>query len=235
VRLRARPGRPFGPEQRVGLRKEGLDLEAVAAPSGRMALVWASQDAGEGTERPRVVRAAGRAPGGRFGAAQVLDPGEHGPHAPARVGVAMAPDGSVTAVWSSVRGRDPNAQFPVRTATALPGAGFGPVSTLAASGVPGAVSVARDGRTIVTWSTGTFGFAAPPDEQTDAFAALRPAGAAALGPAETVSSPDLEDFAPAPAFDPVSGRPIVAWPAAVRTPFLSGYEQVRMQIATRGG
>ena len=85
----------------------------------------------------------------------------------------------------------------------------------------------------MTWTTGTFGFAAPPDKQTDVFAALRPAGAAAFAPAETVSSAEREDLAPAAAFDPLSGRATTAWPAADRTPFLLGYEQTRMQLATR--
>ena len=108
------------------------------------------------------------------------------------------------------------------------------MTTLAASGVPGSVSAAPDGRTLVTWSTATFGYSFPPDEQTDAFAALRPAGAAALGPPEALSSPEFEDFAPAASFDPVSGRPTAAWPAdPVRRPFVSGYEQIRMKIATR--
>ena len=66
----------------------GMDLQAAALPSGRMILAWGSKDAGEGSERPRVIRAALRAPGGRFGAATVLDPGEHGTRraAPDRAG-----------------------------------------------------------------------------------------------------------------------------------------------------
>ena len=122
---------------------------------------------------------------------------------------------------------------PPGSAVAVPGGGFGPVTTLAVNGAPGSVSAAPDGGTLVTWTTGTFGYAAPPSEQTDAFAALRPAGAATLGPPETLSSPALEDFAPAAAYDPISGLPLAVWPAAQRTPFLSGYEQVRMQLATR--
>ena len=67
VRLRPEPGRRFGRQQRVGPRKEFMTLVAAALPSGRMTLAWASQDAGEGSQRPRVVRAALRAPGRRFG------------------------------------------------------------------------------------------------------------------------------------------------------------------------
>ena len=210
-----------------------MTSQAAAVPSGRMALVWASKDAGEGSQRPRVVRAALRAPGGRFGAARVLDPGEQGPGGPSEIGLAMARDGSATAIWTNVRGREPQA--------AVPGAH----RDRAAGRRLRARDHARRQR------SGRLGqrrarrpdagdlehrhlrLRAPAREQTDAFAALRPAGAAALGPPETLSSPALEDFAPAAAFDPLSGRPIAVWPAAVRTPFLSGYEQVRMQLATR--
>ncbi len=128
--------------------------QAAAVPSGRMALVWASKDAGEGSQRPRVVRAALRPPGGRFGAARVLDPGEHGPGAPSEIGLAIACRRSATAVWANVRGCDPQSQFPVRTATAPPAGGFGPVTTSSPPTERGSVSAAPDGRTLVTWSTG---------------------------------------------------------------------------------
>ena len=235
ARLRPRAGRRFGREERVGPRREQSDLAAAAAPNGRMAMVWGSQDGGEEAERPWVVRAAIRAPGRSFGAPAVLDPGETGERVPGRLALAMARDGSATAVWTNVRGGVGDLEYPVRAATALPGAGFGPVTTLAATGRAGSVSAAPDSRMLVTWSNGAFDFVAPSDASPDAFAALRPAGAPAPGAPETISSPERVDLAPVAAFDPVSGRPTAAWPAGVRTPFLSGYEQLRMQLATREG
>ncbi len=235
ARVRPGPGRRFGRPQRVGPRLEQFGLAAAAAPNGRMALVWGTQDGGEEAERPWVVRAALRSPGRRFGAPTVLDPGETDERVPGGIRLAMARDGAATAAWGNVRGLGRDVVYPVRTATALPGAGFGPVSTLAATGVVGSVSAAPDGRMLVSWSTALDNFVPPGAAQSDVFAALQPAGAPAPGPPETVSAPEFEDFVPAAAFDPLTGRPTMAWPAGVRTPFLLGFEQARMQLATREG
>jgi len=235
ARLRPRAGRRFGRPQRIGPRADQSDLAAAAAPNGRMALVWGSQDGGEEAARPWVVRAAIRAPGRRFGPSAVLDPGETAERVPGRLALAMASDGSATAAWGNVRNRYPRLEYPVRTATALPGAGFGPATTLAATGALGSVGAAPDGRMLLTWTNAVFGFGIPGAERSDVFAALRPSGAAAPGPPEIVSTPELEDLAPAAAFDPLSGRPTMAWPAAVRQSETSPYEQVRIQLATRAG
>jgi hypothetical protein len=151
--------------------------------------------------------------------------------------VALAPDGSATAAWGGVRGRDSEPQFPVRTATAPPGRGFGPVSTLASTGVVGSVAAAPDSRVLVTWTNTVAGVAPPPAPPGDVIAALRPAGAQALGAPETVSTTELEDLAPATAaFDPLTGRASVIWPAADRDAqgrVVLG--TARMRLATRDG
>jgi hypothetical protein len=69
-----RPGGAFGRAIVLGPRQACPQLTAAAAPDGRMVVAWASQDCGEGAERPLVVRAAVRPAGRRFGRAQLLDP-----------------------------------------------------------------------------------------------------------------------------------------------------------------
>jgi hypothetical protein len=233
-----RPGGRFDRAQVLGPRQALTDLAAAVAPDGRMAVVWGSQDSGEEAGRPWIVRAALRSPPRRFAAASVLDPGETPERVPGHLAVVTAPDGSATAVWGNVRRRGSDAQFPIRTATAPPRGGFGPVTELAGMGVIGSVAAAANGATLVTWTNQALGYVPPSPEQGDVLAALRPAGVPAFGAPETVSSAALEDgFPAAAAFDPRTHRPTVIWPAGARNEgSLSGpLDAARIQLATRAG
>lgn len=225
-----RPGRSFGRAQVLGPRLENSSLAAATAPSGRAVVVWASQDGGEEVHSPWIVRAAIRPARGRFGRAVAIDPGDAPERAPKRLAVAVAPDGSATAAWSSVRGGGVELQFPVRTATASVTGGFGPITQLAETGLVGSVATAADGTTLLTWADRAPDYPSLEPERGDIFAALRPPGASALGPPETVSSPELYDTPPAAAaFDPRTGRPTAVWPTG------DNAGSAWIQLATRSG
>lgn len=233
ARVRRTGGR-FGRAQVLGRREGLIDLTAAVASNGRMFVVWGSQGHGEEAGDPWVVRAAIRPPGRRFAAAAVLDPGEAPERVPGHVAVVTALGGSATAVWGNVRGRGLDSRFPVRTATASPHGGFGPVTELTGMGVIGSVATTADGRTLVTWTNQALGYVPLGPEPGDVFAALRPARSVAFGAPETVSSGALEDGAPSDAgFDPRTGRPVVIWPAGFRSP--NELLDARIQLATRSG
>ena len=224
-----RAGRAFGRAQVLGTRRENGSLAAAIAPSGRAVVVWGSQDGGEEVHSPWIVRAAIRPPKRRFDRAATIDPGDAPSRADKRLAVTVAADGSATAAWGNVRGSEPSAQFPVRTATAPAAGGFGPITQLAETGIVGSAVAATDGTTLVTWTNATPRYGPPGPVPGDVLAALRFPDAPALGPPETVSSSELDEAAPAAAFDPLTSRPTVIWPAA------DGGSSSVAQLATRTG
>ena len=234
-----RAGRRLGRQQFLGNRRENSTMAAAVAPSGRAVVVWASQDGGEEVHSPWIVRAAIRPPRGRFSRGTAIDPGDAPYRVPHRLAVTMARDGSATAAWGSVRGPEIGGQFPVRTATAPPTGGFGPITQLAEIGILGSLVTAADGTTLITWANTALGYGFPEPEPGDVLAAFRSPGTSAFGLPETVSSPEFEDIAPAAAaFDPRTGRPTVVWRAGSnRTPSsLTGpIGSPRLQLATRSG
>jgi hypothetical protein len=220
VRIR-RPGHGFGPARILGKRQPLTDLAAASSPRGRMVVAWGSQDSGEEANRPWIVRAALRRPGGGFGPAPVLDPGETVERVPGHLAAAMLPDGTATLAWTNVRGDT----FPLRSATAPPGARFGGTREISPNGVVGGLAVGG-GATLLTWTDAQPDIA--PSFPRDVFASLRPPGAAAFGPPERVSSPAFDDRDPAvAAFG--AGRPTVLWPAG------AGEPAIRLQISSRAG
>ena len=217
-----RPGHGFGRARILGERRPLTDLAAASA-NGRVVVAWGSQDSGEEAGHPWTVRAALRGPGRRFGRAAVLDPGATRDRVPGHLAAVMTRDGTATLAWTNVVGDS----FPLRTATAAPGARFGQTAQLSPNGVVGGLAVDR-GATLLTWTDAQPDVAEPPPR--DVFAALRPAGAAAFGAPERVSTAAFDDFDPAAAaFDPQAGRPTVLWPAG---PDAAG---IRLQISSRAG
>ena len=178
---------------------------------------------------PWTVRAAIRPAKGRFGRAVVIDPGDGQFGAPKDLAVAVAADGSATAAWMNDRGDPASPQYPVRTATASPAGGFGPITQLADTGILGSVATAPDGTTLVTWADLTPGWEFVGPQSGDIVAALRAPGAAALGPPESVFSGPFHDVPAAAAFDPSTGRPTTVWATA------DAAGSGRIQLSTRAG
>ena len=226
VRTR-RLGHGFGRARILGERQPLTDLAAASSLKGRVVVAWGSQDSGEEAGHPWVVRAALRGPGRRFGRAAVLDPGGLRDRVPGELAATMARDGTATLAWTNVRAGPTVAGFPLRAATAPPGARFGAATELSSNGVVGGLAVDR-GATLLTWTDAQPDIAEPAPR--DVFAALRPAGAVAFGAPERVSTAGFDDFAPAAAaFDPQESRPTVLWPAG---PDAAG---IRLQISGRAG
>lgn len=222
VRTR-RPGHGFGRARILGERQPFTDLAAASSPTGRVVVAWGSQDSGEEANRPWIVRAALRGPGRRFGRAAVLDPGETVERVPGRLAAAMTRDGTATLAWTNVVGDT----FPLRTATARPGARFGVATEISPNGIVGGLALDH-GATLLSWIDAETDL--EPAAPRDVFAALRPAAAAAFGAPERVSTTAFQDFAPAvSAFDPQGRRPTVLWPAG---PDANG---IRLQISSRAG
>jgi hypothetical protein len=144
----------------------------------------------------------------RFGATQVLDPGGPAIRPHGRVALGVAHDGSAVVAWSSPHGSyRAGIHSAVRVATAGLRGRFGAQRELAPSGAVGDVAVGADGATIVVWSQ-----LVPEEEERDVIAAVRPRGASAFAAPEAVS-PSEHAAMPVAAFDPRTGRPVVAWVA----------------------
>jgi hypothetical protein len=161
-------------------------------------------------DEPLAIRAARREPGRRrFGPAQLLDPGEARTRVPGRLALALGRNGTATATWTNATGSRSSFSFEARVATAPAGRPFTPPVVLDANGTAGGVATDPGGRTVVSWAR----LANPLDPFPDqVFAALRAPGDAAFGPAEAVSANE-QTSAPAPAFEPGLGRPVVLWSA----------------------
>jgi hypothetical protein len=221
ARVRRRGG-AFGRARVLGSRQASTQLTGAVAPDGRMVVAWASQDGGEGVERPLVVRAAVRSAGRRFGRAQLLDPGEGIERVPGRVALGMGPDGRATLAWSNARGRFPFT-YPVRAASTGRTGDFGRVTQLAENGGVHDLAVASDGSAVVTWSPYD-----PEDELPQPlYAQLRPSGAAAFGTAEQISAPDATVVESDVAYDPRKARPVAIWRTLGAT--------AELQLAARSG
>ena len=232
-----RAGQSVGPPQILGTRRENSTIAAAVAPSGRTVVVWASQDGGEDVNSPWIVRAAIRPAKGRFGRAVAIDPGDAPVRVPHRLVLSMAPDASATALWGNARGREFEARYPVRTATAPASGGFGPITQVAETGLVGSAVAAANGSTLLTWTNAALGVSFGGPDQGDVLAALQAPSAPAPSAPETVSSAELEDTAPAAAFDPRTGVPTVIWPAGNRTPtsLVGPIGSARLQLSTRSG
>ena len=199
----APPRHRLGPFRVIGHHGGIGTLRAAITGRGRVAVAWGTQDGGEEADQPYQTYAALAGPDGRFAAPQRLDPGAGYERAPSPPVIAAAPDGTVTFAWSNVAaGHGLPLTYPVRVATAPPGARFGRATQLAPDGAIGDVAVARDGTTLVTWATGGYG-------AEHVQAALRAPGDSAFGPVEPVSGVDVA-MQPRAAFLP-DGRALVVW------------------------
>lgn len=216
ARLVRRRGAP-SPEQVVGPAPESFtDLRLAAAPGRRTVVAWGNvHGTVMGFASRWVVRAAVRAATApRFGPAQVLDRGAvKDAGAPGEVGAGIAADGTATVAWSSVvRATQPVNQADVRIATARPGRNFG-TSQVIATGATNNVedlAVSPRGSALVTWTAYGTG------RGVSVMAAFRPAGTAAFGPPEVVTTFaqswfNAIDPAPAAAIDDATETPAVAW------------------------
>lgn len=203
----------FGRAQVLGPR-EGLDSLAVAAAShGRDVVAWGTQDPGQETSKPWIVRAAARH-GRAFGAAQVLDAGgKTFVDLPRRIALGMTRDGLATVAWSNAVGDT----YPLRVATSDATGRFASATQLDASGAVGDLALSTRGSTLLSWTSfhGQFGS----EQATQVLAALRPAGARAFAAPEVVAAADQVGVdGPRAAFDPRNDVPTVVWPARLTPP-----------------
>ena len=226
-----RRGRAFGPAELLGPRQAITQLTAAVAPDGRMVVAWASQDGGEDVDRPFVVRAAVRPARGRFGRAQLLDPGESIARPPGRVALGMSSDGRATLAWSNAKDRP--FSYPVRTASTGRTGGFGGVTQLAENGGVHDLAVASDGSVVITWSPHDPEQELEPPPLPPAelpaplYAQVRPSGGAAFGAAELISPPDATVHVADVAYDPRTARPVAVW--------LPSGASTEIQLAARSG
>jgi hypothetical protein len=214
VEARVRPRRgSLGRPQVLGPRHEILRTVVGTSRDGRFVVAWGTRDVGEGVFDPWVVRAAVRpGGGGRFGPAQVLEPGGAGLVQPDEVALAVAPDGTATAAWR--RPVDPaGGPLALMSATAGPDGRFGaPAEIWRGFGFVGNLAARADGASLLAWIE-LLG------AEQRVLAALRPPAAQSFGVPEAVSpiqsaSSQYAGTAPVSAFEPRTGRPLVAWPAA---------------------
>lgn len=210
---RGRPGRT----EVIGVTDARVGL-AAAASRRRAVILWGSQDGGEDPSRPWTVRIASRLPAQRaFGSPRILDRGEVREFAPEHVRVAVAVDGTATAMWSSViHTPEPGSRTAVRVATASGQAPFGAFDELSSNGEAGDVAVASNGAFLVSWrewqdppgvsDTGRI-FAAVRSAVTDAFVA------------EPISEPrrtgSTSDAGVDAAFHPRASSATVVWAATL--------------------
>jgi hypothetical protein len=199
----------FGRRMVVGPHSGFVSAAPLITKSGRVIVVWGTQDGGEEANRPWIVRSAVLASGAhRFGEPQVLDPGQ-GIDRPSE-GVSIGADaaGSATVVWSGVRGARGIWSYPVMAARSDVAGHFGEPQRLMPDGDLGNVVVGPDGSAIVTWARARGSY-----QITDqVYAALRPAGSSTFGEPEAVATPDVAHD-PFVAVDPLSLRPTVVWSA----------------------
>jgi hypothetical protein len=202
----------FSPARVVGPHKGFTRAVAAVTDRGRVIVAWGTQDAGEEADVPWTVHAATLAPGSpRFSAAQTLDPGQGVSRPVGEIALAVGPNGPATVAWSAVRRTSgTNLAFPVMTATSDGAGRFRRASQLTQVGAVGGVAVRADGAAIVAWATGEV--VADSVLTNQAFAAVRPDRTGAFGAPEAIADPDVAR-PPSVAFDPLTGRPTVAWAA----------------------
>ena len=205
-RTRRRSGR-FGSAHVLGDRQPLTSLVAASNRRGAVVVAWGSQDSGEETNRPWVVRAAKR-PGVSFGPAVVLDAGGTPAFAPRMLAANVSDDGAYTVAWNNVAGPAGAETFPLRVATA-PVTSWGRATEITPSGVLGGLAVDH-GNLLLSW-TDEPPPTVLPHPPYDVFAAQRSGSFGSFGPPEQVSTAALDDRGPAvPAF--VARRPTVLWP-----------------------
>jgi hypothetical protein len=222
VQRTRRPGRGFGGEHVLGDRQPRTTLVADSNRHGSVLVAWGSQDSGEETNRPWVVRAVKR-PGVSFGPAVVLDPGGAPAFAPRTLAANVSNDGGYTVAWNNVVGTGGSETFPLRVATA-PVTSWGPTTEITPNGVLGGLAVDH-GIALLSW-TDEPPPTVLPHPPYDVFAAQRSGSFGTFGPPEHVSTPALDDRGPAvPAF--VARRPTVLWPVR------RSAEDNRLEISSR--
>lgn len=205
-----RAGR-WGRSQRLGPHRGFAALRVDAAAAGHFAVAWGSQDQGEEANDPFVVRAVIRRPAERrFGSVQLLDRGSARARPMGGLDLALDGDGRALVGWTQRtipdHVEDPAASpapNPVRLAAAGPDGRFGPARQLDPNAGLEDIAFAADGRALVTWSRSD----QYPSTGLGVFAVVRPAGAAAFGPVETVSAAGAGDVDAG--FDHRTGRPIL--------------------------
>jgi len=137
------PGGSFGPAVDLSASGETADRPQIAiAPSGAATVVWYGFN---GTNF--IVQAATRPPGGSFGAA--VDLSATGQNA-FQHQIAVAPDGTTTAVWQRSNG----AHDIIQAATRPPGGSFGAAVDLSATGQNAfdpQIAFATDGAVTAVW------------------------------------------------------------------------------------
>ena len=170
-----------------------FDPEIAIAPDGAATAVWRRSN---GTSN--IIQAATRPPGGSFGAAVDLSATGQNALDPQ---IAIAPDGTATAVWRRFNGTN----FVAQAATRPPGGSFGAAIDLSATGedsLAPQVAIAPDGAATVVWTrfNGT---------NFIIQAATRPPGGS-FGAAVDLSATGQDAFNPQIAIAP-DGAATVAW------------------------
>jgi hypothetical protein len=223
----------FSAVQTLGDERGYALLSAAASPtSGRMAVTWGTQDAGEEANEPWRVYAAMRGAGTRaFRATQTLEAGGAVERPSSGPKLAFDGSGGATVAWTSiVKPTSTTLAYPVRAAISGSDLRFGTPEQLADTGADLDLAVEGDGAAVLAWAHTTEDY-----QLTDQIlAATRAAGAASFAAAEAVSP--VEDAAqPAVGLDPRTGAPVVVWAAAVApqpTPDSPPSDRV-LRIATR--
>lgn len=203
---------------RLGAGVQSL-LQARITESGRQEVAWSTQRVDEGdATSPAVVSYASAARGHGFTRAQVVggSPVTGTGRYVAAPGVRLVGSGSDSSVLALTT--YDGAHFRTAVASAVAGRVGSPelVSPEGEDDVLGDLAYARAGGTLVLWRTATRG--SDPNGHQRVVARVRPAGAAAFGPAEAVSpaATAADDgtnvpYAPAAAVDPVTGRSLAGF------------------------
>jgi hypothetical protein len=198
-----------GAVQVLGACNENCAVTAADAPNGRAVIAWNSQSGSTEPGSPLAIIASVRTgPNARFGASQIVDPGQllngdlPGPHA------AITTGGWAALEWTNSAGTNANANQPVRMAIARPGDRFGPIIPLTTNGATGTLAVRPDGEALITWVQ----LAAGGDSSGPVRASLVAPGG--VGPPRGITLAGVPGHSPLAAFT-AAGTPLVAWEAAV--------------------
>lgn len=137
------PGGSFGPPVNLSAAgQNAVDPQVAAAPDGVTTAVWQRYDGSK-----NIIQAAIQPPGGSFGTPVNLSaPGQNADQPQ----VAVAPDGTTTAVWQRIGGGN----YIVQASTRPPGGTFGTPVNLSAAGQNAAnpqVAAGPDGTTTAVW------------------------------------------------------------------------------------
>jgi len=140
------PGGSFGAATDVSaVGQDTSDPQIVVTPDGTATAVWSRYDA---VNYIYINQAATRPPGGSFGAAVDLSAAGQDARLPQ---IAVAPDGTATAVWA----RSDGADYIIEAATRQPGGSFAAAIGLSAAGQTAydpQIAIAADGTATTVWS-----------------------------------------------------------------------------------